>query len=242
LTNHNREEPFVLSDRPTQQQLALQFDFGDVVDELSIVAELQSQQSDSANTKQPSLGSFQNDLMEKIVDTVNMMKAWTNVRRNAGAPGPDEIMVDEFPEWLTPRWSDIRQQLLEGTYRPAAARRKSIPKPDGSQRQLGIRRLWELHALQPRLGLFHQQEDQIPYDYEDLFALIAPRPCFVWAPTRDREADAEDLAGCRQRAIASWSTNSLSDRLEWQTPDDITRFQKAQQLAYLRWLKGSTAE
>jgi hypothetical protein len=99
----------VLSDRPTQQQLALQFDFGDVVDELSIVAELQSQQSDSANTKQPSLGSFQNDLMEKIVDTDNMMKARTNVRRNAGAPGADGITVDKFPEWLALRWPEIRQ-------------------------------------------------------------------------------------------------------------------------------------
>lgn len=128
----------MLSDRPTQQQLALQLDIGDDVDELTIVEELQSQQSDQANAKQPSLDSFQNDLMEKIVDTDNMMKAWNNVRRNAGAPGPDGITVDEFPEWLAPRWPKIRQQLLEGTYRPAAARRKSIPKPDGSQRQLGI--------------------------------------------------------------------------------------------------------
>lgn len=64
----------------------------------------------------------------------------------------------------------------------------------------GIRRLWELHSLQPRLGLFHEREDQIPYDYEDLFALIAPRPCFVSAPLRDREADAEDLAACRERS------------------------------------------
>jgi hypothetical protein len=32
----------------------------------------------------------------------------------------------------------IRQQLLEGTYRPAAARRKAIPKPDGGERQLGM--------------------------------------------------------------------------------------------------------
>ncbi len=31
-----------------------------------------------------------------------------------------------------------RRQLLEGTDRPAAARRKAIPKPDGGQRLLGI--------------------------------------------------------------------------------------------------------
>jgi len=80
----------------------------------------------------------QNDLMEKIVDDANMERAWKNVRRNAGAPGPDGITVDQFPQWLRPRWPQIRQQLLEGTYRPAAARRKAIPKPDGGQRLLGI--------------------------------------------------------------------------------------------------------
>lgn len=128
----------MLSDRLTQQQLALQIDLGDDVDELTTVDEPQRGQSVSANTKQPSLDQFQNDLMEKIVDTDNMMAAWINVRRNAGAPGPDGITVGDFPEWLAPRWPEIRQQLLEGTYRPAAARRKSIPKPDGSERQLGI--------------------------------------------------------------------------------------------------------
>lgn len=129
----------MLSDRPTQQQLALQIDLGDDVDELSIVEELQRSESAPASTKQPSLDqSYDDSLMEKIVDTDNMVKAWTKVRRNAGAPGPDGITVDEFPEWLTPRWPEIRQQLLDGTYRPAAARRKCIPKPDGSERRLGI--------------------------------------------------------------------------------------------------------
>jgi RNA-directed DNA polymerase len=128
----------VLSDRPTQQQLS--FDFGDctATDEASTVEEPQRGQSASATTKQPSLDQSQKDLMEKIVDRVNMERAWKNVRRNAGAPGPDGITVDEFSQWLTPRWPDIRQQLLEGTYRPAPARRKAIPKPDGSERQLGI--------------------------------------------------------------------------------------------------------
>ena len=128
----------MLSDRPTQQQLALQIDVGDDVDELTNVEELQTKESAPATTKQPSLDQFQFDLMEKVVETDNMMKAWTKVRRNAGAPGPDGITVDEFPKWLAPRWPEIRQQLLDGTYRPAAARRKCIPKPDGRERQLGI--------------------------------------------------------------------------------------------------------
>lgn len=35
-------------------------------------------------------------------------------------------------------WPEVRQQLTEGTYRPGPSRRKSIPKPDGGTRDLGI--------------------------------------------------------------------------------------------------------
>jgi len=128
----------VLSDRPPRQQLA--FDFDDSIEsgDAAVVEELQRSQSVPATTKQPSLDPSQFDLMEKIVDEANIETAWKNVRRNAGAPGPDGITVDEFPEWFRPRWPQIRQQLLEGTYRPAAARRKVIRKPDGGERLLGI--------------------------------------------------------------------------------------------------------
>ena len=128
----------MVSNRPTHSQR--DFDFGDepAADDAAHVEELQRSQSTAATTKQPSLDTFQKDLMETIVDDANMERAWKNVRRNGGAPGPDGITVDEFPQWLRPRWQQIRQQLLEGTYRPAAARRKAIPKPDGGQRLLGI--------------------------------------------------------------------------------------------------------
>ena len=128
----------MLSDRPTPQQLIFHFDDLIEADEAAPVQEPQRGQSASANTEQPSLDQFSEPLMEKIVGQANMERAWKKVRSNAGAPGPDGITVDEFPEWLRPRWPEIRQQLLEGTYRPAAARRKCIPKPDGSERQLGI--------------------------------------------------------------------------------------------------------
>jgi len=36
------------------------------------------------------------------------------------------------------RWSAISQTLLAGTYRPQPVRRVMLPKPDGSQRELGI--------------------------------------------------------------------------------------------------------
>jgi RNA-directed DNA polymerase len=79
------------------------------------------------------------NLMERIVDRANMETAWRNVRANRGAPGPDGITLDQFCATFGPQWPEVRRQLLEGTYQPGPARRKSIPKPDGSgQRDLGI--------------------------------------------------------------------------------------------------------
>ena len=73
----------------------------------------------TARADQPALSLFPESLMEAVVDPANMERAWKNVRANRGAPGPDGITIAEFPEWLRPRWPEIRQQLLDGTYRPA---------------------------------------------------------------------------------------------------------------------------
>lgn len=56
-----------------------------------------------------------------------MERVWATVKANKGAPGPDGITLDEFPESFRRHWPEVRQQLLEGTYRPGPARRKSIP-------------------------------------------------------------------------------------------------------------------
>ncbi len=54
------------------------------------------------------------------------------------APGPDGITLEEFETTFAVQWPSVRQELLEGTYEPSPARRKSIPKPDGTERHLGI--------------------------------------------------------------------------------------------------------
>ena len=92
----------------------------------------------TAQTEQPALCLFPESLMEAVVDSTNMERAWKNVKANRGAPGPDGITIAKFPDWLQPRWPEIRQQLLDGTYRPEPVRRKVIDKPDGGQRLLGI--------------------------------------------------------------------------------------------------------
>ncbi len=48
------------------------------------------------------------------------------------------MTIGDFPDFIRERWPTIRQQLLEGTYQPQPVRRKSISKPDGGERMLGI--------------------------------------------------------------------------------------------------------
>ena len=124
------------SDRPTPPQCSLELNPD--AEGPRGVAEPQRGQSVPAAMKQTTLSPVSGNLMEQIVDPRNMERAWKNVKANHGAPGPDGVTLDEFFRTFRDQWPMVRQQLLEGTYEPQPARRKSIPKPDGSQRHLGI--------------------------------------------------------------------------------------------------------
>lgn len=67
-----------------------------------------------------------------------MQRAWKRVKANRGAAGVDGLDVAQTGQHLKHAWPIIRQQLMEGTYRPMPVRRVGIPKPDGSERELGI--------------------------------------------------------------------------------------------------------
>lgn len=92
----------------------------------------------AARAEQPALSLNPKSLMEAVVDQANLETAWRNVKANRGAPGPDGVTIADFPDWFRPRWPTLRQQLLDGTYRPGPVRRKAITKSDGGQRLLGI--------------------------------------------------------------------------------------------------------
>lgn len=76
--------------------------------------------------------------MEAIVERDNVRKALAQVRRNKGAPGVDDMSVDELALHLKDHWLEIKAQLLAGTYRPQPVRRAEIAKPGGGVRALGI--------------------------------------------------------------------------------------------------------
>lgn len=77
-------------------------------------------------------------LLEAALTRQNLQLAWKRVKVNKGAAGVDGLDIEQTARMLQTRWPDIRQALLQGTYRPSPVRKVMIPKPDGSQRELGI--------------------------------------------------------------------------------------------------------
>lgn len=77
-------------------------------------------------------------LLERVLERANLQRALKRVRQNQGAPGIDGMMVDDLPEYLRHHWPHLRQQLIDGSYKPQPVRRVEIPKPDGKTRPLGI--------------------------------------------------------------------------------------------------------
>lgn len=77
-------------------------------------------------------------LLEAVLTRQNLQAAWRRVKANKGAAGVDGLDIEQTARLLQTSWPGIRQTLLQGTYRPSPVRKVLIPKPDGSQRELGI--------------------------------------------------------------------------------------------------------
>jgi hypothetical protein len=70
-------------------------------------------------------------LMEEICQAENGKQAWTRVQANKGSAGIDGMTVEKLPDYLNQHWPEVREQLLNGTYKPQPVKRVEIPKPDG---------------------------------------------------------------------------------------------------------------
>jgi RNA-directed DNA polymerase len=100
-------------------------------------------------TKNPTGGAGSRHVMERhslnpvtvaqVLEKENLQKAWKQVKANKGAPGIDNISIEEFPEYAFRHWEGIKTALLEGTYQPSPVKRVEIPKDSGGgSRPLGI--------------------------------------------------------------------------------------------------------
>ena len=97
-------------------------------------------------------------LLEQALTRQNLQQAFQRVKANKGAAGVDGLDIEQTAQLLRTRWPQIRQALLTGQYRPSPVRKVLIPKPDGSQRELGIPTVLDrliqqalLQVLQPRI-------------------------------------------------------------------------------------------
>ncbi|SCW49932.1 group II intron reverse transcriptase/maturase [Paenibacillus tianmuensis] len=88
---------------------------------------------------------------------------------NKGAAGIDGVRIEQLREYIKEHWGKIRQQLLEGTYKPTGIRRVEIPKPDGGVRLLGIPtvmdRLIQQAILQVLTPIFDPEFSESSYGF-----------------------------------------------------------------------------
>jgi RNA-directed DNA polymerase len=78
------------------------------------------------------------DLLERILDRVNLIRALQQVERNGGSPGIDNMPVKELRPYIKKCWRTIRALLINGTYHPKPVKRIEIPKAGGGKRNLGV--------------------------------------------------------------------------------------------------------
>jgi RNA-directed DNA polymerase len=77
-------------------------------------------------------------LMTQVLSDTNIAAAWKHVKANKGAPGIDNMSIEEFDLFAKEHWQGIKAKLIEGNYQPLAVKRVCIPKADGGERLLGI--------------------------------------------------------------------------------------------------------
>ena len=71
----------------------------------------------------------------------NLYSASREVAANKGAPGVDNITIEDFTAVLDRNVTKLEQQLREGTYTPQSIKRVHIPKP-GTNETRPLAPLW----------------------------------------------------------------------------------------------------
>jgi RNA-directed DNA polymerase len=73
-------------------------------------------------------------LMDKVIRSDVLWRAWVMVRRNNGAPGIDKATLAAVEEYGVARLlGELASELREKRYRPLPARRVPIPKPGSDE-------------------------------------------------------------------------------------------------------------
>ena len=76
--------------------------------------------------------------LENIVTEESINEAYKAVKKNKGAAGVDGMDIVQAHDYIKNNLENIRQDVLNGRYKPQPVRRVFIPKDNGKMRQLGI--------------------------------------------------------------------------------------------------------
>jgi len=101
----------------------------------------------------------------------------------------------------------------------------------------GIKAYSHLHGLMPRLGFFLGHEAQIPLDFHEILACLAPRPLFIIAPVFDRYAYLTDIRLTVKEADKIYNLYDRSNHITFFSPDDYNRFSAEMQDKLYQWLR-----
>lgn len=93
--------------------------------------------STAVSTKEEPMQQDMSRLLEKVLESENLNKAYARVLKNKGAPGVDGMTVDALGPYLKENWLKIREEMETSRYMPQAVRGVEIPKAGGGKRQLG---------------------------------------------------------------------------------------------------------
>lgn len=78
-------------------------------------------------------------LYDKVYRDDVLIEAWKRVKANKGSSGVDGIRIEDIEKMGIEKYlKELKNELIEGEYIPSPVKRVMIPKPDGSERPLGI--------------------------------------------------------------------------------------------------------
>jgi dienelactone hydrolase len=106
----------------------------------------------------------------------------------------------------------------------------------------GIRHYSHLHGLLPRLGFFVGHEDRVPFDFDEVLALVAPKPVMLIAPELDRYARVADVRREVEGPGKVYDLLGHPEALQFETPMDVNRFPRRQQERVFEWLARQRGE
>lgn len=100
----------------------------------------------------------------------------------------------------------------------------------------GISHYYDLHGLIPRLGFFAGHEDRIPVDFDDVLALIVPRPLLIIAPARDRDHHVEKVRALVDPVIDMYRRAGASGQISFEQPDTYNHFSDSLRKVVADWV------